>query len=99
MTTEMRPVIDAVLDDATWLIRKDGWTRAADRDPDRRFWIEARTLSEAIEIAVPWDGETPRAVTDFLRARLGTDDLDAWNEADGRTVADVIAALRPTDQS
>jgi hypothetical protein len=89
-----------VLVDARHALERQGWTteraRAAGDDP---AWSPARTITEAIEYVVPWDGETPRAVVEYLceRLELVADDpwtaLAAWNEAPERWLGDVLEAL------
>ena len=88
--------IAIVLADARRVIERDGWTTIVRRDADSQPWLDrAWTLAEACEHVWPCDGYTPNVVTAHLCAKLGTDALDAWNEAEGRTLADVLAALTP----
>lgn len=100
MITEPQRVLD-VFRAAAEAIRRNGWRTTPERDADGRFAThdDRRTLVEAIEWVVPWDGHTPRLVFAFLRRRVGTHDLVSWNDADGRTVDDVLAVLEADAQA
>lgn len=88
--------VEQVLIDAANTIHEGGWATRHGRGDDWRFWDRhARTLLEAVEYVVPWNGKTPTAVFALLRLRAGADDLDAWNEEPSRTINEVLALLNP----
>lgn len=92
----------ALLSEAARVLRDDGWTTIATRSRDSSIAMFDchRTLLEAIQHVVPWNGHLPTQTVDTLCRRLGLDarghgwsNLEEWSESPGRSVIDVLQAL------
>lgn len=75
------------LRDAADYLEKNGWCQGRNETKDGRV-----CLVEALARVA--DPKTHLAAYDFLSTRYGGVALSRWNDAPGRTQAEVIAALR-----
>ena len=83
-TREMREAAAQLLED-------EDWCQGATQNQQG-----ARCMVGAIDYASEW--EDPAPAYDELREELAIPHLEAWNDEPGRTVEDVLAALRGESQ-
>jgi hypothetical protein len=88
------------------ILERDGWVRPSG-EGDHRFDDRRRTLLEALEDVVPWDGVTPRAAIEALALRIGVTEaelagasyadiealVEAWDDYPGRGLNQVLGVL------
>lgn len=89
-----------VLNRAADLIERDGWCQRRYRGQDGEHCV-SDALIRAAGMGEPGDtGQQARVMTlyceasDALRAKVRRKNLPRWNDAPGRTQAEVVAALR-----
>ena len=89
----MSAQVAADLRAAADVLERDGWTRGAWLDEGRR--CVAGALTKAVMDLHPDDNfdRAYQSAHDTLSGHLGTAPM-LWNDAHGRTAAEVIAALR-----
>lgn len=108
VSEEMKGVTD-VLNAAADLLEKPGaWTQGAasrdvfgNPDGDAEIWPDAvcwcvwgAILNVTGETSIVGANQRTKSAAEALERHIGTNDVTTWNDASGRTQAEVVAALR-----
>lgn len=88
------PFAAAVLLEAAALIERDGWAQHIGFDPETGGRCALFAIRDAHDALRPGEGDYDSAPSDLLRDHLGTRFVSTWNDAPGRTMDEVVAALR-----
>ncbi|MGC0365060.1 hypothetical protein ABH922_003044 [Rhodococcus sp. 27YEA15] len=91
--------VSTILNTAADILEQDGWTqgKAVDRITGCRCAIGAINEAAGLTLAGPASTESITVWRDAVfavRRKIGYSSVPAWNDAEGRTAIEVIAALR-----